>query len=84
MSNQFLTYLLYEKTGLERWEILKARIKKVSNDYARSVSSETKLVISNLLEKVNDYQSQESLSEEDIRILEATQEELNEKNVRKC
>ena len=50
-----------------RWEQLKSRVKKTSIDFARRSSSEQKLIIAQLSEKVNEYEANLPLSrEEDI------------------
>ena len=66
-------------TAIERWELLKKRIKKCSLKYARSQADENRIIISQLTEKVNDYESRLPLIEEENRLLEDTKSELEEK-----
>ena len=65
-----------QKSRAVTWEILKARIKKASIEYARGRTSESKLVIANLSEKVNEYQSNFPLTKEDDDILAKTKMDL--------
>ena len=69
------------KDAVNRWEILKTRIKKVSSGYAKSKKSEDKLIIGQLAEIIQEYESRMPLSQEDLVTLENTKLELEEKNV---
>ena len=46
-----------QKSPIERWEILKEQIKKFSTKYSRIKASERNLVISQLSERVNEYEA---------------------------
>ena len=67
------------KNHIETWEILKSRIKKAAQKYSRNKSAETKLVISQLLETVNEYESSFPLNERDQDLLMQTKADLEEK-----
>ena len=71
--------LLHNKKPKEKWEILKQRIKKYSVDYARKKASEQKIIIAQLSEKVNDYESRLPLIQEEDKLWNDTKQELEEK-----
>ena len=56
------------KNPQEKWEILKKRIKKVSLNFSRSIVSEEKLIIEQLSETVNEYESRLPLPQEEEEI----------------
>ena len=62
----------------KRWETIKKRIKKVSSDYARKKVSEEKLVISQLMEKVDDYESNFPLPQHQFDLWQTTKAELED------
>ena len=64
---------------IQRWEFLKERIRKSSIRFSRMQGSQDKLILSQLSEKVDDYESRMPLTEEDDEILENTKAELEEK-----
>ena len=68
-------------TAIDRWEKIKERIRKVSKKYAAQNSSATKLIISQLSEKVNEYESRLPLNKEENTLLENTKMELEEKTL---
>ena len=70
---------LEDNKPIEKWEILKQKIKKVTIEYSKAKVSETKLVIAQLSEKIYEYECTLPLTEEQDKILEATKEELEEK-----
>ena len=63
----------------EKWEDMKRKIKKISSEYARQKSSEDRLVISALSEKVNEYEANLPLREDDHRLWLRSKAELEEK-----
>ena len=67
------------KNPIDRWEILKSRIKKASINYTRNKSSEDKLIIGQLSEIINDYECKLPLNQQDDMILEKTKEDFEEK-----
>ena len=70
---------LQEKSAKSRWECLKARIKKSSINYSKKRATERALVISELSEKVNDFESRLPLPQNEDKLLEASRLELEEK-----
>ena len=67
------------KDVLDSWEILKYRIKQATISFAKGKSSEDKIVIGQLSEKVDDYESRLPLTQEETQLLEKTKIELEEK-----
>ena len=63
----------------DTWDHLKLEIKKCVKKFSKQVVSEEKVVVSQLLEIVNDYESRLPLSEEEYKLLEDTRMELEEK-----
>ena len=61
-----------EKDSTTKWELLKSRVKKVASDYAKSVSSQDKLTIAALSEKVNEYEETFPLNREDLELYTKT------------
>ena len=76
--------LCEQKNAIESWETLKTRIKKATVQYSQNTISENQVVISNLLEKLNDYQSDLPLSKEDMENMENTQKDLDDKMLEKA
>ena len=66
------------KKSKERWEILKKRIKKVSLNFSKKMSSENKLIVANLSEKVNEYEANFPLNEDEDKIYIKTKEDLED------
>ena len=62
-----------------RWEKLKQRIKKAAINFSKKQSSEDKLIIAQLSEKVNEYEARLPLSETEYKLLEETKAELEER-----
>ena len=62
---------------------MKSRIKKVSTDYARRRTTENTIIIANLKEKINEYESKSTLSTEDEESLSASRADLEEKLLEK-
>ena len=71
--------LTKEKAPQDRWETIKKRIKATTKKFSRNRTNEEKLIISNLSEKVNEYEASFPLGQEQDKIYEATKEELEEK-----
>ena len=67
------------KNPSERWELIKTRIKKISQSYTRKKTAEDKIVIGNLAEKLNDYESRLPLTQEEDEIMENTKLDYEEK-----
>ena len=63
------------------WEKLKQRIKEATIRYSRQKSSEEKLVIAQLSEKINEYEANLPLCQEDNLLLENSKEELEERTL---
>ena len=61
------------------WEYIKSRIKKVSVQYSRNKTSEDKIIIGNLSEKLNEYEANLPLTQEEDALMERTREDLEEK-----
>ena len=57
--------LTVDKDPIQRWETLKKRIKRATCKYARECVDENKLVISQLTEVVNEYESRLPLTKEE-------------------
>ena len=71
-----------QKKPKEKWELIKTRIKKSTIEFARNKTSEAKLVISQLFEKVNDYEANLPLNKEDDKILPETKRDMEDKVLR--
>ena len=69
------------KDYVERWEIIKRRIKNCAVKYSKNKTSEDKLIISQLSEKVNEYESNLPLNKSEDKLLEETKAELEEKTL---
>ena len=68
-----------DKKPTQRWEILKSRVKKVAIDFSKHQASDEKIIISQLSEKVCDYESRLPLDREESELLEITKAELDDK-----
>ena len=68
-----------DRNPADRWEIIKARIKKTAAKFSREYASEEKNIICNLTEQVNNYESRFHLTEEEDKLLLHTKAELEEK-----
>ena len=71
------------KSPSKKWEKIKSRIKEFTVKYARQQGSEDKLIISQLSEKINEYESSLPLTKEDDKILTETKAELEEKMMKR-
>ena len=71
--------LCHGKTAKNTWETLKRRIKKNVKTYTQNRSSEEKLIVSMLSEKVNEYEAKLPLTKEEDEMLHQTQLDLDEK-----
>ena len=67
------------KDPIERWEILKKRIKDRTIEFSREKVSEDQMVIGHLSEKVNDYEMKLPLDRQENDLMEATKAELEDK-----
>ena len=68
-----------QKCPSEKWEKIKERVKKMSQQFSRNRTSEDKLIIAELSEIVNEMQSRLPLTQEENNLLENTQKDLEEK-----
>ena len=82
LVNETIEKTIKETEGTEptaRWEVLKQEVKKVSMKYSRSRSSEEKVVISQLHEKILNYEeSVDTLNDREIQLMNDTKIELDE------
>ena len=69
------------KNPVEKWEIVKTRVKKATKKFSRQNSSVEKITIANLSEKVNEYESNLPLPEDEDRIYQETKADLEEKQM---
>ena len=67
-----------EKDPGERWEIIKKRIRKTSKAFTRNRQNENQLIICQLSEKLNDYESRLPLNREENNLMQETRTELEE------
>ena len=81
MNNELVTSIksTENKQPQQIWEILKTRIKKVSKEFSKRMASEEKVVIGNLSEKVDEYESRLPLTQQENEILQDTKRDLEEK-----
>ena len=73
-----------EKGAIQRWEILKKRIKQASIKFSKEKNSQDKIIIAQLSEKVNDYESRLPLPREEDEMLEKTKQELEDKTLERA
>ena len=69
----------HQKEPMEKWEIIKKRIKTASTKFARAKTNEQKLVIAQLSEKVNEYEERLPLDQDEDNLYEQTKSELEDK-----
>ena len=69
---------LQNKSRKEAWEKLKMRVKKFTVEYSRDQSSQEKLMISNLSEKVNEYEASLPLNQEDSDLYQKTKQDFED------
>ena len=69
------------KTSIEQWELLKVKMRQFSVEFSGAMASEHKLIISELSEKINDYESRLPLNRDETEILENTRLDLEEKTL---
>ena len=67
------------KDACRKWEILKKRIKKEAVDFSIRKATLDKVIIGNLSEKVDEYESRLPLNKEEDKLLEDTRSDLEEK-----
>ena len=72
------------KPPLEVWETIKTRIKKSTMEYAKGRTSEDKIVIAQLTEKVCEYQSNFPLNKEEDKMLQNTKQDLEQRALDKA
>ena len=71
------------KQPCERWEIIKERIKKTAIKFSKKTKSQNDLVISQLSEKINQYQSNLPLNQEDSKLMDDSISELEERTLQR-
>ena len=71
------------KCPTKTWETIKKRIKTRSIELSRNNVTENNMIISQLSEKVNEYESRLPLNKEENSILENTKAELEDKTMEK-
>ena len=69
------------QSPIGKWETLKKRIKKFAQNFVRNSVTQDKIVIAQLSERVNEYESRLPLLEEEDNLLELTRAELEEKTL---
>ena len=69
---------LQQKSSIDRWEILKKRIRSSVNRFARREASQKKLVIAQLHEIINELESQVPLSIDNCELLHKSKLDLQE------
>ena len=68
------------ESAVERWEKIKKVIRKTTQDYCKGRTSENKLIISELMEKITEMEDNfSSLNEKDMEILSNSKVDLEEK-----
>ena len=65
----------------KKWEILKKRIKNSAIKFSRNNTSEQKLIIAQLSEKVNEYEKNLPLNRKENKLMEETKAELEDKTM---
>ena len=88
LENEFVEYMSEElikeirsvknKSETEGWEIIKKRVKTVTNRYARNRAREKELIISQLSERIVDMEGRLPLVQQDYAILENSKRELTQ------
>ena len=79
------TIQAYQKGDvIERWEIIKRRVAKVSQNYARKQASIEKLAISQLAEKLDILQQQMPLTKESTELMYNTQVDLDDLTMKRA
>ena len=73
--------MLEEKTFTEAWEIIKTRVKKSSIEYSKKRTSMDRLIIAELSEKIDEYESNLPLSPEQDKLLQETKADLEGKQI---
>ena len=64
-----------------KWELIKKKIKDKSIEFSKNKAKENGVIISNLSEKLNEYESRLPLTLEENRIMEDTRADLEEKTL---
>ena len=73
-----------QKKPKERWEIIKTRIKKTTIEFSKQQVRQDKIIIANLLEKIDEYESNFPLEEDQNKILQKSKIDLEEKLLEKA
>ena len=75
--NNLLDSMTYEDSDpVLKWESIKRKVKQKSVEIARNKVKEEKIVIANLSEKINEYESQLPLNRQEYDMLEKTKADL--------
>ena len=69
------------KNPQEKWELIKKHIKKTTVEFSKQKIGQDKLIIANLSEKLNEYESNLPLNEEENKLMENTRADLEEKTM---
>ena len=72
-----------QKSPIEKWESIKARIKKATLRYSRNKAGLDKLLLAQLSEKVNEYEAHFPLPEVEDKLYEQTKHDLEDKVLEK-
>ena len=84
MMNSELSNIVEDKKNpQEKWEAIKVRIKQKASKYSVQKNQENNLIISQLSEVVNEYESNLPLTKEQDQLLENSKKELEEKTLEK-
>ena len=70
-----------DKDPNSQWELLKKRVKNITIQFCKQNTSQDKLVISQLSEKVQEYESKLPLTKEEDELLQITKAELEDKTL---
>ena len=65
------------------WELIKKRIKTKTAEFSKRVTKENQIIISNLSEKLNEYESNLPLNQADTDLMEKTRIDLEDKTMEK-
>ena len=63
----------------DKWEYIKVKVKQATIDFSRNKVKEDRIVIANLSEVINDYESRLPLTKEEDELLERSKIDLQEK-----
>ena len=71
----------FYKEPIERWEIIKKRIKSCAVEFSRNKTSEDKVILGNLAEIVDKYESRLPLTQKEDELLQKTKADLEDKTM---